>query len=109
MAENKCDELFGKNGELVEFRKKQVLEGALGIIQRHYKGKPNKIEMVAKLFGKRLNERFTVDRKGHRFQARFAEYGLDILGEWDNPYFDVNANVLQDLLTGEAVIVDARD
>ena len=28
MAVNKCDELVGKNGELVEFRKKQVLEGA---------------------------------------------------------------------------------
>ena len=37
MAENRCDELFGKNGELVEFRKKQVLEGALEIVQRHYK------------------------------------------------------------------------
>ena len=47
------------------------------------------MEVVAALFGKRLNERFTVDRKGNRFKARFAEYGLDILGEWDNPYFDV--------------------
>ena len=37
MAENKCDELFSKNGELVEFRKKQVLEGALEIVQQHYK------------------------------------------------------------------------
>lgn len=63
------------------------------------------MEVVAALFGKRLNERFTVDRKGNRFKARFAEYGLDILGEWDNPYFDVNANVLQDLLIGEAVII----
>ena len=105
MAENKCDELFGKNGELVEFRKKQVLEGALEIVQRNYKEMPNKMEVVAALFGKRLNERFTVNRKGYRFQARFTEYGLDILGEWDNPYFDVNANVLQDLLIGEAVII----
>lgn len=106
MVENKCDELFGKNGELVEFRKKQVLEGAFGIIQRHYEGKPNKMEMVAAILGKRLNERFTVDRKGYRFQARFTEYGLDILGEWDNPYIDVNANVLQDLLTGEVEIIN---
>lgn len=106
MAENNFEKLFGKNYELVEFRKKQVLEGALEIVQRHYKEMPNKMEVVAALFGKRLNERFTVDRKGYRFQARFTEYGLDILGEWDNPYIDVNANVLQDLLTGEAVIVD---
>ena len=57
MAENKCDELFGKNGELVEFRKKQVLEGAFEIIQRHYKGKPNKMEMVSAIFGNRLQFR----------------------------------------------------
>lgn len=31
MAENKCDKLFGKNGELVEFRKKQVLEGVFWV------------------------------------------------------------------------------
>lgn len=66
----------------------------------------NKMSIVAAQFGKRLNERFAVDRKGYRFQARFTEYGLDILGEWDNPYIDVNANVLQDLLTGEAEIVN---
>jgi len=66
----------------------------------------NKMETIARLFGKRLNERFTVDRKGYRFQARFTLYGLDMLGEWDNPYFDVNANVLQDLLIGEAMIVN---
>lgn len=66
----------------------------------------NKMGQVAAMFGKRLNERFTVDRKGYRFQARFTEYGLDTMGEWNNPYFDVNANVLQDLLTGMAVIVN---
>lgn len=44
----------------------------------------NKMGQVAAMFGKRLNERFTVDRKGYRFQARFTEYGLDIMGEWDN-------------------------
>ena len=49
MAENKCDELFGKNGELVEYRKKQVLEGAFGIIQRHYEDKPSHVECCVKL------------------------------------------------------------
>lgn len=58
MAVNKCDELFGKNGELVEFRKKQVLEGALGIVQRHYKYKPNKMEVIAAIFGKQLGKGF---------------------------------------------------
>ena len=67
---------------------------------------PNKMMAVAAMFGKRLDERFTVDRKGYRFQARFKEYGLDMLVGWDNPYFDVSANVLQDLITGEAVIIN---
>lgn len=58
MAVNKCDELFGKNGELVEFRKKQVLEGALGIVQRHYKEMPNKMEVIAAIFGKQLGKGF---------------------------------------------------
>lgn len=82
-------------------KKKQSKHGIGGLTMAE-----NKMEMVAAMLGKRLNERFTVDRKGHRFQARFTEYGLDILGEWDNPYIDVNANVLQDLLTGETAIID---
>ena len=53
MAENRCDELFGKNGELVEFRKKQVLEGALEIVQRNYEDKPNKMGVIAALFNKK--------------------------------------------------------
>ena len=56
MVENNFEKLFGKNYELVEFRKKQVLEGAFGIIRRSYKDKPNKMEMIAKLFGKELGE-----------------------------------------------------
>ena len=69
----------------------------------------NKMEQVAALFDKRLNERFTINRNGYKFSARFTEYGLDPMGEWDNPYIDVNANVLQDLLTGEAEIVDGKE
>ena len=78
MAENKCDELFGKNGELVEFRKKQVLEGALEIVQRHYKEMPNKMEVIAKLFGKKLGEEFKIKdlSTGIIHIASFNNYGM---------------------------------
>lgn len=105
MAENRCDELFGKNGELVEFRKKQVLEGALEIVQRNYEDRPNKMEVIAKLFGKKLNERFTVNIRGTRYEARFLERGFEVIGA-ENPYVDIDAYVLFDLLAGYAVIVD---
>ncbi|MSV24209.1 hypothetical protein FYJ78_03210 [Selenomonas sp. WCA-380-WT-3B 3/] len=106
MAENKCDELFGKNGELVEFRKKQVLEGAFGIIQRHYEDKPNKMEVVAALFGKKLGERFTVERDHDRFECEFSTCGFRVRGAYDTPYMDFSCFILEDLLTGRAVVVD---
>ena len=69
MAENDFDKLLGRNGELVEERKKQVLEGALGIVQRYCEETPNKMEVVAAMFGKELNEEFTVK------VPRYDEYG----------------------------------
>lgn len=102
MAENKCDELFGKNGELVEYRKKRVLEGAFGIIQRHYEDKPNKMEVVSALFGKKLGEEFEIYYKDENYTAYFRNEGLRVRGlfylMWDN--------ALVELLTGGAVIVD---
>ena len=104
MAENKCDELFGKNGELVEFRKKQVLEGALEIVQRHYKEMPNKMEMVAKLFGKELGEEFCV--RSHHPEGNcigaFTKYGFECPNYTDKE----NQVVFTMLVTGKAVIVD---
>ncbi|MGN8831156.1 hypothetical protein ACTQV0_08195 [Selenomonas montiformis] len=105
MAENKCDELFGKNGELVEYRKKQVLEGAFGIIQRHYEDKPNKMEVVAALFGKKLGEEFEIYYKDENYTAYFRNEGLRVRGlfylMWDN--------ALVALLIGGAVIVDEKE
>ena len=113
MAENKCEELFGKNGELVEFRKKQVLEGALEIVQRHYKDKPNKIEMVARLFGKELSEVFEVYKEDCGFvHVKFTEDELRMVHRngkifTRNEIEDYGFSVyLEDLLTGRAVIVD---
>ena len=106
MAENKCDELFGKNGELVEFRKKQVLEGALEIVQRHYKEIPNKMEVIAAIFGKQLGERFSVKVNNQIYDCSFEEYGFDSHGAYENPYLDFDAFILQELLTGTAVIID---
>ena len=106
MAENKCDELFGKNGELVEFRKKQVLEGAFGIIQRHYKEMPNKMEVIAAIFDKQLGERFSVKVNNQIYDCSFEEYGFDGRGAYENPYLDFDTFILQELLTGTAVIID---
>lgn len=107
MTENRCDELFGKNGELVEFRKKQVLEGAFGIIRRSYKDKPNKMEMIAKLFGKELGEEFCV--RSHHPEGNcigaFTKYGFECPNYTDKE----NQVVFTMLVTGKAVIVDARD
>ena len=106
MALNNFEKLLGKNGELVEYRKKQVLEGAFGIIQRHYKDKPNKMEVVAALFGKKPGERFTVERDHDRFECEFSTCGFRVRGAYDTPYMDFSCFILEDLLTGRAVIVD---
>lgn len=108
MAENKCDELFGKNGELVEFRKKQVLEGALEIVQRNYKETPNKMEVIAALFGKKLGEVFSVEfvtgsLKSNKNFASCCYFTTDGLFCEDRGPCET---MLNDLLTGKAVIVD---
>ena len=110
MAVNKCDELFGKNGELVEFRKKQVLEGALEIVQRHYKEMPNKMEVVAALLGKKLGEEFRVDEKDCRKNmiCKITERGLFFYHSNYEAWWK-DSGLLSELITGEAVIVDARD
>ena len=66
----------------------------------------NKMAYVAAEYGKRLDERFTIDLNGCRISCAFTQYGLNSFGAYDNPYIDVDANILTDLLTGEAVIVD---
>lgn len=103
---NNFDKLLGRNGELVEERKKQVLAGALEIVQRHYKETPNKMEVIAALFGKKLGERFTVERDHDRFDCEFSTCGCLEHGAYENPYMDFDCFILEDLLTGKAVIVN---
>lgn len=66
----------------------------------------NKMEQVAAMFGKKLGERFTVERYGERFDCAVTRYGMDCFSTYENPYIELNAFVLYDLLCGEAVIVD---
>ena len=102
MAENNFDKLLGRNGELVEERKKQVLAGALEIVQRYYKETPNKMEVVAALFGKKLGERFTVKVDNRLYDCSFEKYGFYSYGAYENPYLSFDAFILQELLTGTA-------
>ena len=66
----------------------------------------SKMAEVVALFGKKLNERFTVRYDNCLFDCKFTEYGFDSYGEYENPYLDFDAFILQDLLVGRAVIVD---
>ena len=64
----------------------------------------NKMEQVAALFGKKLDERFTIRMDNEKFDAMFMLSGLWLMGAYENPYVDVDAFVLRDLLTGRAGI-----
>lgn len=66
----------------------------------------NKMEQVAALFGKKLGERFTVERHGERFDCKFTNCGFDSYGAYENPYLSFDAFILQELLTGTVVIVN---
>lgn len=66
----------------------------------------NHMAEVAKMFGKELNERFTISRYGYKYEARFFSGGFETYGRFENPYVDVDPFVLMDLLTGEAEIVE---
>jgi hypothetical protein len=69
-------------------------------------GVENKMAEVAKLFGKKLNERFTVRYDNSLFDCKFTDCGFTAYGAYDNPYLDFDTFILQDLLVGRAVIVD---
>lgn len=64
----------------------------------------SKMALVAEMFGKKLNERFTISRHGHKYDARFFSEGFEVLG-LENPYVDTDPFVLMDLLIGEAEIM----
>ena len=64
----------------------------------------SKMALVAEMFEKKLNERFTISRHGHRYEARFFSGGFEVIG-LENPYVDTDPFVLMDLLIGEVKIV----
>ena len=66
----------------------------------------NKMADVAKLFNKKLGERFSVKVDNQIYDCSFKEYGFDSYGAFNNPYLDFDAFILQELLTGTAVIVN---
>ncbi|WP_026766115.1 hypothetical protein [Selenomonas ruminantium] len=106
MSENNFDKLLGKNGELLQERQKQVLDGALEIIRWHYKDKSNKMEVIAALFGKKLNERFMLQCSDRNREVMFTPGGLDVL-DYDDFFADeLGRMFLEDLLTGEAMAIN---
>jgi hypothetical protein len=85
----------------VEERKKQVLAGALEIVQRYCEETPNKMEVVAALFGKKLGEEFHFKVGKTVIKAKWTEMGLmstDFAGKWWPCCY------MPSLLTGQAVI-----
>ena len=64
-------------------------------------GQTNKMEQVAAIFGKKLNEEFTIKYKDKCYKAYFKKNGIRVHAlyymDWDN--------VLVGLLTGEVTIV----
>ena len=68
----------------------------------------NKMADVAKLFGKKLGERFDVVICGDRFTVYFTETGMKHEPDVKelNWYYNLNLHLLEGMLTGKAVIVD---
>lgn len=65
-------------------------------------GQANKMEQVAAIFNKKLNEEFTIECAGTCYKAYFKKDGIRVRGlyymSWDN--------ALVGLLTGEVTIID---
>lgn len=106
-AMNSFDKLLGRNGELVEFRKKQVLAGAMYTIQKHYADKQNKMEAVAQLFGKKLNEPFMIESRVHKvnIKVRFTENGMEYFDDSCGRWYPTDA-FMTEFLTGQATEID---
>jgi hypothetical protein len=99
---------FGNTRLIPSFRVQQWLDH-LDDVKCKKQLQKNKMEQVAALFGKKLNERFTVRYDGnHLFDCKFTECGLISYGAYDNPWLDFDTFMLQDLLVGRAVIVDDK-
>ena len=68
----------------------------------------NRIYELEKMFGVKHLEWFTVEREGKHYKCRFYKYGLAVKQEYNNPYvhIDIGPYLLQDLIVGEAVIIN---
>lgn len=62
----------------------------------------NKMEQVAAMFGKKLNEEFTIKYEGKCYKAYFKKSGIRVHAMC----YDLWNSVLIGLLTGEATIID---
>ena len=70
----------------------------------------NKMEQFAALFGKKLNEEFTVQNfSGYRYDIKFTINGFYVVPtdfHDDTPDWGWDNDLLENMLTGKAVIVD---
>jgi hypothetical protein len=66
----------------------------------------NKMAEVARLFGKKLDKRFTFVYHGGTYDAKFTTAGLWVFYDFIDFDEAYEALMLKELLTGEAVIVD---
>ncbi len=69
----------------------------------------NKMEQVAKMFGKKLGEEFIIKRSfGFDFEGHFSEKGFEYWGEDINGkcWYSDNGGLILDLLTGRAEIAE---
>ena len=66
----------------------------------------NRMADVAKMFGKDINERFTVKWGGRRYDMIFSLYGITIYYDFIDFEDAIEAMLLRALITGEAVIID---
>lgn len=74
----------------------------------------NKMAEVAALYNKKLGEKFKLKRRGYDcrdiiYDARFTEDGLSILYDTLFVQWEVFGDVLLELHTGKAVIINEQD
>ena len=65
-------------------------------------GQPNKVEQVAAMFGKKLNEEFTIEYSNNHYKAYFCERGLKVHAL----YYDFWDTVFVGLIMGTVKIID---
>lgn len=95
--------VFGNIRLIPSFRVQQWLNH-LDDINCKKQSQKNKMEVIAALFGKELGEEFEVKLFSNIIKSRFTEFGIEehfFKSEWF-----LDGELLQMLLTGEAVIVN---